>query len=165
MTTARFLLNGLNRIEAIAAMAAYVVVAALLIGDVIGREVLSQPIFGAQKMAVFAAIVAGFLGLSIATAANAHLRPMFMDRAMPAHLSVPVERLGDFVAGLFYVFMAWVAVQFVQQSFLFNDKAAVIYWPLWPIQLIIPYALCSSAVRHLIFAVWPTLKPASGNAA
>ena len=42
---------------------------------------------------------------------------------------------------------------------------AVLYWLLWPIQMIIPYALISTALRHLAFAIWPGLKPAAEAAA
>ena len=49
---------------AVAALA-YATVALLLMGDVLGREFFGEGIFGAPKMAVYAAIVAGFLGLGI----------------------------------------------------------------------------------------------------
>ncbi len=162
MPTASFLLRLLNTVESIAAAIAYVTVAALLIGDVVGREVLGQGIFGAQKMAVYAAVVAGFLGLGLATAANQQLRPAFLDHVLTGAW---VERLGDAVSFIFYLFMAYVAIQFIQQSMEFQDRAAVLYSLLWPIQIAIPYALCSTAIRHAIFAGWPDLKPQAQGAA
>lgn len=162
MPTASLLLRLLNTIESIAAAIAYVIVAVLLIGDVVGRELMGQGIFGAQKMAVYAAVVAGFLGLGLATAANQQLRPAFLDHVLTG---VWVERFGDAVSFVFYLFMAWVAVQFIQQSMEFQDRAAVLYWLLWPIQIVIPYALCSTGLRHAIFAGWPSLKPAAAGAA
>ena len=73
------LLKAIKLAESIVAMAAYAAVAMLLMADVIGREMLGKSIFGAQQMAVYGAIIAGFLGLTLATSDNAHLRPGFMD--------------------------------------------------------------------------------------
>ena len=162
MNTARRILRLADLVESIAASAAYLLVAALMIGDVLGREILGTGIFGAQKMAVYAAVVAGFLGLALATSANAQLRPTFLDHVLkgPAF-----DRLGDAVACAFYLFLTWVAVQFILQSMEFEDRAAVLYWLLWPIQIVIPYALASTALRHGLFAGWPALKPEQGAAA
>lgn len=155
-------LRAINLIEGAVASIAYTIVAALLIGDVLGREFLGTGIFGAQKMAVFAAIVAGFLGLALATAANAQLRPTFLDHLLKGPM---VDRVGDGVSAVFYLFLAYVAAVFIAQSMEFKDRAAVLYWLLWPIQLIIPYALTSTALRHAIFALWPDLKPKAGGVA
>lgn len=162
MDTAARALRLLTLAESIAAAAAYALVASLLIGDVLGREVLGKGIFGAQKMAVYCAIVAAFLGLSLATSANMQLRPSFLDHLLQGPM---VDRIGDAFAAGFYIFMAVVAIMFIQQSMEFQDRAAVLYWLLWPIQLIIPYALCSTGIRHGAFALWPALKPAERGAA
>ena len=98
MRMAKRVLGLIDLAESVAATAAYAIVAALLIGDVVGREVLGTGIFGAQKMAVYAAVVAGFLGLALATSANAHLRPTFLDHVLKGPR---VDRLGDAAACLF----------------------------------------------------------------
>ena len=54
----------LRRIEALVATMAYAVVAGLLMTDVIGRELFQTTFLGAQQLAVYGAIVAGFLGSS-----------------------------------------------------------------------------------------------------
>ncbi len=156
METAARALRALTLAESIAAAIAYAIVASLLIGDVVGRELLGKGIFGAQKMAVYAAVVAGFLGLGLATGANAQLRPSFLDHVFKGQ---GPERIGDAFAFCFYSFMAIIACMFIQQSMEFSDRAAVLYWLLWPIQLIIPYALFSTGLRHGVFALWPDLKP------
>lgn len=162
METAARALRLLTLVESIAAAAAYVLVAGLLIGDVVGREMLGKGIFGAQKMAVYCAIVAAFLGLSLATSANMQLRPSFLDHVFKGPMT---DRIGDAFAATFYIFMAVIAILFIEQSMEFKDRAAVLYWLLWPIQLIIPYALFSTGVRHGTFALWPDLKPAERGAA
>lgn len=159
MRIAQLLINVLTRIESVFACLAYVVVAALLIGDVIGRELFSAPIHGAQKMAVYAAIVAGFIGLSLATSDNMHLRPSFLDNVLPAKFNAGIGRFSDVFACLFFLAMAIIGLMFVRESMRFEDKAAVLYWLLWPIQLIIPYAFLSTSFRHGLFAAFPALKP------
>ena len=162
MRAAERILRVLNLIEGVAAALAYAIVAGLLIADVVGRELFGHGVFGAQKMAVYAAVVAGFLGLCLATAANAQLRPSFLDHVLTGP---HVERVGDAFASAFYGAMAVIALMFIQQSMAFQDRAAVLYWLLWPIQIVIPYAFVSTGLRHGIFAVWPDLKPEERAAA
>ncbi len=138
---------------------AYTIVAILLIGDVIGREVFNVSILGTKIIAVYTAIVAGFVGFSLATAANAHLRPEAFDRLVTGPAGDALARTGDAVTGVFYLVLAWFGFTFVQFSMEAGDRAAVLYFALWPIQLIIPYTFVSSAIRHFAFAWRPELKP------
>ena len=39
-----------------------------------------------------------------------------------------------------------------------GDRAPVLYFFVWPLQLIIPYAFVSCGLKHLIFAIEPALK-------
>lgn len=160
---ATLVLRTLYRLEAFAATVAYVTVAVLLIGDIIGREVFGSPIHGAQKIAVYAAIVAGFLGLSLATAANMHLRPSFLDGVLPKRFERTIQQISDATACLFFLSMAVVGAMFVAESMKYSDRAAVLYWLLWPIQIVIPYALTTTAIRHGIFALWPDTRPSGSR--
>ena len=151
------------RIEAVLAAVAYAVVAMLLLGEIIARELFYTSIWGSQKMAVFGAIVAAFLGLALATAANAHLRPQFADNWFPPAWRPAVGRFGDVLSCAIYASLCVVASLYIADTYANGDRAAVLYWPLWPIQLVIPYAFASSALRHLAFAVWPDMKPGSSG--
>ena len=151
-----FLTRNLLRLEAFVAVCAYVLTAGLLLSEVIARELFTESIWGSQKIAVFAAIIAGSLGLAIATSENAHLRPSFADGLLPYGW---VDRLGDVLSALLFAGFGYFAIVFVQESIEYKDVAEVIRIPLWPIQIVLPYAFFSSALRHLIFAVEPDLKP------
>lgn len=151
-------LSGLEKLEGYVAMLAYIGVAALLIADVLMREVFSFPILGAQSLAVLAAIVAGFLGLSLATARGMHLRPALFDNLLPSRLDRYVARGSDLIAAAFYVLIAVFAWRFVGESQAAGDRAAVLYFPLWPIQLVMPYAFLSCAIRHAAYALDPEVK-------
>lgn len=152
-------LRALYWFEAGLATAAYVLVAGLLLADVMSREIAGEAIWGAQKIAVFGAIIAGFLGLVLSTASNSHLRPQFADGWFPRAWSPGIGRAGDVFSGLLYVGFAIVAVGYVEESIVNNERAAVLYTPLWPVQIVLPYAFFSSALRHFSFAAYPGLKP------
>jgi len=149
----------LTKIEAVLAALAYVLVASLLLGEVVAREVFTTSIWGSQKIAVFAAIVAGFFGLALATASNSHLRPQFADGWWPSDLRPAISRIGDGLSALLFAALGVVAAFYLHDTIANGDRAAVLYWPLWPIQLVLPYAFFSCAFRHLGFAAWPALKP------
>lgn len=148
----------METVEGFVAMLAYAGVAALLITDVVMREFLGIPILGAQSLAVLGAIIAGFLGLSLAAAKGMHLRPAVLDHVLPARFDPYIARSSDVIASVFYFAIAYFAVRFVGESQLMGDKAAVLYFPLWPIQLVMPYAFLSCAIRHAAYAVEPELK-------
>lgn len=153
----------LEETEGYVAMLAYAGLAALLIADVLMREVFSIPILGAQSLAVLAAIVAGFLGLSLATARGMHLRPALFDNLLPSRFDRYVERGSDLVAAVFYILIAVFALRFIGESRAAGDRAAVLYFPLWPIQLVMPYAFMSCAIRHAAYALNPGFKADRGR--
>ncbi len=153
------LLKWMLRLESLAAALAYVIVAGLLLGEIVAREVFATTIWGSQKMAVFAAIYAGFLGLCLATASNSHLRPQFADKWWPRRWGPALARIGDLISAAVFIGLGWIGIEFVSQTIQYGDEAAVIRWKLWWIQSVIVYAFFSSAVRHLIFAARPDLKP------
>ncbi|WP_164660228.1 TRAP transporter small permease [Tropicibacter sp. Alg240-R139] len=150
-------LNWLKRSESVVATIAYAVVAILLMVDVVGRELFSTSFLGMQQVAVYGAIVAGFLGLTLATSDNAHLRPEFLD-FIAGPFDRHAVRLGDLLSAAFFFAATHVAVTFVQISYEAGDKAPVLYFALWPLQLVIPYAFFSAGLKHLIFALKPSLK-------
>jgi len=157
------ILQVLRVLESLVATLAYAGVAMLLIYDVIGREVFGTSFLGADQLAVYGAIIAGFLGLSLATSDNAHLRPAFMDFVFKGREALAI-RLGDAVSTVFYFAAAIVAWSFVAVSMEAQDRAPVFYFVVWPLQVIIPYAFLSCAVKHAIFVARPGLKPAPSEA-
>ena len=150
------LLQKLLHVEGFVAVTAYAVTAALLLADVVGRELFNYPIWGAQKIAVFGSIFAGIFGLSIAVANNRHLRANVADRLLPFKW---VDRFGDLVSALIFAMLGWYAVEFVNESITFRDRVEVLNIPLWPFQLVFPYAFLASALRHFVFFMQPECKP------
>ncbi len=155
-------LRGLRLVESLVATVAYATVAALLIYDVIGREIFGTSFLGADQLAVYGAIIAGFLGLTLATSDNAHLRPGFMDFVFKGREATAI-RIGDAISCLFFIAAALVAYTFVSVSMEAQDRAPVFYFVVWPLQIIIPYAFLSCALKHGFFALRPELKPHAGG--
>ena len=155
------------------AVAAFGFIATLLLLDVLGRELVGpvlrllefEPgatgIFAAQKLSIFALVVGSFAGIGIATATGAHIVPTFASGWVPPAWKGIYDRAVDLITGLFLIGVAYYAFKFVGSSFKTGLRAPVLDWPVWPIQLAIPLGFLSAAGRYLIYALWPSLRPAA----
>ncbi len=167
----RRLLEHWHWIERKLAVAAFLLIAGLLIVDVAGREI-AAPILrklgvavgaagvpGGQQIAIFALVVGSFCGIGIATAANSQLVPRVAFGWIPTRWAATVNRLADLLTGLLMLVVAWYGLEFVIGSQATHMQAPVIGWELWPFQAAIPAGFVSAAGRCLLFATWPGLKP------
>lgn len=161
---ARHLLSAMTRAESIVAAVSYALVAGLLLAEVIAREILGAPLLGAGQIAVLAAVVAGFLGLTLATASDSHLKTEAVSRLFPKRCDEAVERLSNLVSAVVYLVLAGFAIRFVGETQAAGDRAAVLLFPLWPVQLVLPYAFLSCTLRHVIRALLPGLAAEDGQA-
>ena len=165
------LLKGWHRIECWIAVLAFSFIAAVLVIDVLGREaygplmtllgfnVGATGLFGSQKLAVFALVIGSFCGIGIATATGVHLVPRVGFAWVPKDWGPNVDRLADLLTGLFLLAVTYYGVLFVLGSRQSGVLAAVINVSAWPIQLAIPLGFLSAALRYLLFAKWPALRP------
>lgn len=169
--TVQRLLARWHRAECAVAVSAFALIALLLIGDTFGREFLyplvtlmgidigATGIVGAQKMAVFALVIATYAGIGIATASAAHLVPQVAFGVVPAKWNATVDRVADVLSGLLLLAAAWYGAHFVAGSYATGIRASMLQWPMWPFQLAIPLGFVSAAVRYFCYARWPALRP------
>jgi TRAP-type C4-dicarboxylate transport system permease small subunit len=157
--TARRLLRALYLFMGAVATAFYAALALLLLADVVGREIFSQGIFGAQRVAVFFTIVAGNFGLALATASGAHIRPRVADHWIPERFGPAMDRAADVITASVLLGVAYFACQLVQESFDFETVSPTIDWPIWPVQAVIPFGYAVAALHYLVFALYPALRP------
>src|SRR5262245_39463090 len=169
---ARRMLDVWHRGECWLAVACFGFIAGILILDVLGREFLGpflrliglEPgatgIFASQKLSIYALVIGSFAGIGIATAAGAHIVPAFASGWVPAKWQGAFDRAADVITGLFLVSVTWFGLKLVGSSFKTDLRAPVLDWPVWPIQLAIPFGFLSAAGRYFIYAAWPALKPA-----
>ena len=155
----RKLLNFLFTFEAAIAILCYTAIAALIMTDVGLREILGTSIRGAQRISVYLMIMTGFLGLGLAASRGRHLRPRFADGLVPNRFATQIDRLGSFLMTLVFLAFGVIGIEFVQVAYEYEDLARNIKIPMWIIQLVVPYAFFSTAVRYAIYTARPDLKP------
>lgn len=148
----------LYKIEAGITIVAYIATTVSLLADVLGREIFGHGVWGAPRFAVYAAIIAGFLGMSLAAADGRHVRPQFLDFLIPTPFDPYMNRLADVLSAFLYGGLGVLAWGFVKVSIENGDTAPVLDWVLWPIQLILPYTFFSVALRYLVNAIFPQSK-------
>ncbi len=168
---ARRFVEGWHRVECWIAVLAFGFIAAVLIADVVGRELLG-PIFrafnikaaggvyAAQKMSVYALVIGSFAGVGIATATASHLLPRVGFKWVPPAWGPSVDRVADLVSGLFMMGVAYYGWVYVQSSMTADLRAQAFAIPIWPFQLAIPLGFASAGVRYFFYAAWPALRPA-----
>jgi hypothetical protein len=175
MDKARRVLAAWHRAECVIAVLCFSFIAAIMMADVLGREVLARlldllgidhgptGVFGAQRMSILALVVGAYAGIGIATATGAHLRPRLADGWIPKDWGPAMDRLADVITGVFLVGSAWVAFLFVRQSFEIDERTMVLDWLVWPYQAAIPLGFLSAAGRYFVFAAYPALRPQAAD--
>jgi hypothetical protein len=175
MDKARHALAVWHRVECLIAVICFGFIAAIMMADVLGREVVARVldvlgiehgpmgVFGAQRMAILALVVGAYAGIGIATATGAHLRPRLADGWIPQAWGPAMDRLADVLTGVFLVASAYVAFLFVKQSFEIDERTMVLDWLVWPYQAAIPLGFLSAAGRYFVFAVHPALRPQAAD--
>ncbi|MEL6919634.1 MAG: TRAP transporter small permease [Pseudomonadota bacterium] len=141
--------------ESFVAALCYFIAASILIVDVVARNVFATAWLGTTSMAVLASVVAGFLGLSLATSSGSHLRVEAFDALIPSRWSWLAGKLGHAVSAALFLFIAWHAFFFVVESASWGDRVRDLTWPLWIFQTIMPWAFASTALRHLYLIYRP----------
>lgn len=168
---ARRVLDIWHRVECWIAVVCFGFMAAIMLIDVILRELVGpvlrlagfEPgalgIFAAQKLSVFALVFGAFAGIGIATATGSHLVPRVGHGAFPASWGPALDRFADVITGLFLIGVAYYGFKLVASTKVTDLRAPVLDWSVWRFQLAIPLGFLSAAGRYLVYAVWPALKP------
>jgi len=155
------LLEWLDRWERRLCIAAFSVLAAVLIADVLLREITGNGLPWAHQTGVYANLVVALFGMGLATTAGSHLRPRFADHWLPSSWQPLLLRLGFLVTALFLSLFAILASQLVMETWQLGETATVLRIPLWPLQSLIVISFASTALRNMVFALQPQLAPES----
>lgn len=153
------LLGGMLRLETTIAIVTFLLMAGALAADVIGRELFGRGIFGSVKFAVYALIYCAMAGFGIATATGSHLRPSFADRLIPAALTPAAIRIGNLASAAILLMLAYAGYEFVEFARMIEERSDTLDWLMWPIQAAIPIGFGFSALRYVIYAAYPVLRP------
>lgn len=155
------LLEHLSTIERWVAGLSIAAMAVLLFSDVFFREVFHQSLPWAQKLSLHFMILAGCLGVSLASSSGGHLRPEIGDHVLPKLIQPAVTAFREFCIACFCGFYFYIALMYVQQSKDFGDVNVITGVPLWVVQAIFPTVFFVMAVKHVIYATMPSMRPVS----
>ncbi|MGH1578613.1 TRAP transporter small permease [Planktotalea sp.] len=162
---AKSLIDWILRIEKWIAVTAFALMLGALAADVIGREFFGHGIFGAVKFAVYVLIYCAMAGFGIATATGSHLRPRFLDNAVPEAFTSAALRLGQFFSAAILLVLASAGLTFVGFGMMLQERDVTLDVLIWPVQLAIPIGFALSALRHIVYGIWLDLMPATAAVA
>ena len=156
-------LNVCGRLERLVTFSAFMLMVAVVFGDVATREVTGTGLHWARQVGVYANLFVVMLGIGLASADGAHLRPRFADSWLPAAWDPWLNRVGEALMGLFCLAFAVIAAGVVADSLAMGERSAVLRVVVWPVQAVIPLAFGLAAIRHALYGLFPQLGP--GDAA
>lgn len=152
-------LQRLNSFESLVTTCAFIVLIGTMFADVLSRELTGVGLHWARQVGVYANIVVVMIGLGLASAGGAHLRPRFADNWLPAKWNPALERIQDFLMALFCFAVALIATQATLESAVLGEVSALLPVFIWPFLGVIPLAFFLVALRHVLYCLYPGLKP------
>jgi TRAP-type C4-dicarboxylate transport system permease small subunit len=161
MNAASTTLEWLRRLERWACALAFGVMVGVLAWDILGRELLGGGKIWARPVAVYANVFLAFIGMGVASAHGAHLRPRVFDRFVPASWNGLFDRFTDLGFALFAGGAAWLCWRMLQESIELAETDTVLPWPIWPFQGFLVAGFLLALVRHGLYALYPALRPAA----
>lgn len=148
-------LRRLYRVEAAIAVVAFFCITGALFADLMGRELFGRGIFVAQRFAVYCMIVDAFFGFALAVGWRAHLGIEIAAKLTPRAWDAAMERLSDAVAATGCLFLAYWSWRFVAASYADASRGQALEILLWPVQALLIWCFCSSALRYAACAAFP----------
>jgi len=163
------LLAGIERVERWVCVGAFTLLAAVLFGDVLSRELTGAGLHWSGRIGVLANVLLVMAGFGLATASDSHLRPRFVDdlwaRVLPEAWLPAGESLQYLIAAVVNGLLAWAAAHLVYESWEFGEKSLMLGWPVWVLQIWLPLAFLACSIRNLAYTFLPGLRPAEPEAA
>ena len=108
---------------------------------------------------LFTTAIVVMLGIGVASAEGAHLRPRFADGWLPRSWDPALLRLQECLMAIFCIAFAAVALGVVMESYELQERSSVLRTLVWPVQTIMPVVFLFAAIRHGLFAIYPALRP------
>ena len=158
------LLGLLGRIERLLCISAFAVLVVVLFADVISREATAAGIHWASQIGVWANVFVVMAGFGLASAGGAHLRPRFADGWLPQSWHSVLVTIQHLCMAAFCAAIGGVALAVVLGSYRLGEVEITLFLPVWPVQAMLPLAFFTGALRHLIYALLPELRPAESGA-
>jgi len=159
------LLSAIRRAEIFITTAAFVVLIVVIFADVIVRRVSGSGLIWAREVGVFANIVLTMVGIGVASASGAHLRPRFVDRWFPASWDFTLTRIQELLTAIAFGVLTYLSIKVLLETIALADTSTVLRIAVWPIQLCLPLAFGLGTLRHGLYSLVPELRPAERSEA
>lgn len=157
-------LERLGAVERGVTAAAFAVLIVAVFIDVLSREFTGTGLHWAPQVGIYANVIVVMLGLGLASAGGAHLRPRFADNWLPARMAPWLDRANDLGMATFCAVFAVVAGSVVAESMVLQERSVALRTAIWPIQAVMPLAFGLAGCRHLIYALVPECRPTASGA-
>ena len=153
------LLKFISRAERWLAILAFAVMTLALLADVISRKAFQTGLIGSTEVAVIGMIALAMFGVGIATDEGAHFRLSVLDALIPKALAPAIDRIASVLTATFFLVFGALAFNMVLESAVLGDRTEIVRAPVWVLQTILLIAFITNALRYLIYALDPKLKP------
>jgi TRAP-type C4-dicarboxylate transport system permease small subunit len=163
-TSVLSLLRRAEQLEKLLALAAFTVLVLVVFADVLSREIFGAGLYWASQIGVWANVAVVMAGFGLASVGGAHLRPRFADGWLPSAWQPALGTLQHVLMALFCVAIGLLATRVVIGSYILGEVSIDLFLPIWPVQILLPLAFFNAACRHVIYATYPTLRPAEQSA-
>lgn len=158
------LLRLLQACERWLAISAFLILIVVIFADVLNRELTGSGLYWASQIGVWANILVVMAGFGLASADGAHLRPRITDAWLPDSWQPALHTLQHSCMALFCICIALLAARVVGESWRLGEVSIDLFWPIWPIQMFLPLAFGVAALRHSLYVLYPSLRPAEQSA-
>ncbi|MDF3818676.1 TRAP transporter small permease [Leptospira sp. 96542] len=122
-------------------------------------------IIWAQKLSLYFMLWGGLFGSALASAKGSHLRPEIADKVLPKKILPFIKIIEQWIIAIFFLFLAYLSVIYVIESYGLEEVNPVTEIHLWKVQLIFPYIFVSMGLRHMAYAIFPSIMPSDINEA
>ncbi|MBL8327897.1 MAG: TRAP transporter small permease [Rubrivivax sp.] len=160
MNAAARVLKLMQRAEQLGTTAAFLLMVLVLGWDILGRELLGGGKIWATPVAVYANVFIAFIGIGVASAGGAHLRPRFLDKLAPRAWDAAFDRFSDAGFALFCLAAAVLCTQMLLETIQLAETDPVLNTAIWPMQCFLVAGFALGSLRHALYAAFPALRPA-----
>jgi TRAP-type C4-dicarboxylate transport system permease small subunit len=151
--------------ERVVTFLAFLVLTLVLFADVVSRQLTGAGLIWARDVGVLANFVLTLVGIGIASAEGAHLRPRFADHWVPAAWNAAIEILREALMAAFCLAFALVAIVAVAETYRLEERMTILHGPVWVAQLVIPGVFLIASLRHAVLAAFPGLRASADTLA
>lgn len=151
------LLKFISSVEQWVTLSAFIAIAVVMIGDLIGREFFGYSFATSKRVALFLMFYIAFIGIPLATQQQQHLKISSIENFLPKRWTKCLFYLRHLITAGFTLTIMILTARYIFTGIALDERDALIGLPLWYIQFVIFYSFLSVSFRHILYIVTPTL--------